>query len=139
MAIFQEPDPVRPDAVEAATTLFVCVTCRVEGDASEIRAGRRLHDALVGALGADPAVRVVPVECLSACRRPCAVSLAAPGKWTYVYGDLAAEAAAPVLADAARLYGATADGLIPWKLRADAIKKGAVARVPPLALPGQTP
>ena len=52
---------------------------------------------------------------------------------------LPAEAAAPVVAEAARLYGAAPDGLIPWKLRADAIKKGAVARVPPLTLPGKTP
>ena len=29
-----------------------------------------------------------PVECLSVCKRPCTVALAAPGKWTYVVGDL---------------------------------------------------
>jgi predicted metal-binding protein len=121
----------------ADTTIYVCVTCRAEGDGSETRAGRRLHDALLAELGTDPAVSVVPVECLSVCRRPCTVSFAAPGKWTYVYGDLAPEGSAAVVAEAARLYGATADGLIPWKLRADPIKKGVVARVPPLAIAGQ--
>ncbi|WP_237480493.1 DUF1636 domain-containing protein [Lichenibacterium dinghuense] len=125
-------DPVHP------TTLYVCVTCRAEGDTSEVRAGRRLHDALAAELGGDPAVRIVPVECLSACRRPCAASLTAPNKWTYVYGDLPAESAAPVLVETARLYADAPDGLIPWKLRADAIKKGSVARVPPFALPGHT-
>ena len=140
MSIMQDPGSVEPGAAPAAaTTLYVCVTCRAEGDLSEIRAGRRLHDALAAQFGTDPAVSVVPVECLSACRRPCAVSLAAPGKWTYVYGDLPAEGAAPVVAGTARLYAAAPDGLIPWKLRADAVKKGAVARVPPLAIPGQTP
>ncbi len=104
---------------------------------SETRAGRRLHDALVTELGPDTAHTVVPVECLSVCRRPCTVSFAAPGKWTYVYGDLSPEGSAAVVAEAARLYGATADGLIPWKLRADPIKKGVVARVPPLANAGQ--
>ena len=127
-----------PAAPEAATTLYVCVTCRAEGEADGPRAGRRLHDALVAEIGPDPRVTILPVECLSVCRRPCTVSLAAPGKWTYVYGDLAPDGAAPVVAEAVRLYGATADGLIPWRLRADPIKRGVVARVPPLAIPGQT-
>lgn len=116
------------------TTIFVCVTCRAEAEPPlpmEGRAGRRLHDALVAAVGDDPAVSLVPVECLSVCKRPCTVSLAAPGKWTYVYGDLPAEGAAPLILDAARLYGATADGLIPWKQRPQALKTGVVARVPP--------
>ena len=121
----------------AETTIYVCVTCRAEGDLAETRAGRRLHDALIAELGPDPALSVVPVECLSVCRRPCTVSFTAPGKWTYVYGDLSPDGAASVVAEAARLYGATADGLIPWKLRADPIKKGVVARVPPLAIAGQ--
>ena len=46
--------------------------------------------------------------------------------------------AASVVAETARLYGAAPDGLIPWKLRADAVKKGAIARIPPLTVPGQT-
>ncbi len=130
--------PARAEA-GSATTLHVCITCRVDGDLSELRAGRRLHDALAAALGAEPAVRVVPVECLGACRRSCAASLAAPGKWTTVYGDLSAESSAPVLAETARLHAAAPDGLIPWKLRADIVRKGAIARIPPLPLPGQTP
>ena len=125
-------------APPAPTTVYVCVTCRAEGETDPVRAGRRLHDALLAAFGDEPAVALVPVECLSVCRRPCTVSFAAPGKWTYVYGDLPAEGAAPVVAEAARLYGATADGLIPWKLRADPIKRGVVARVPPLAIAGDT-
>lgn len=116
------------------TTLYVCVTCRLEDEPAlplESRAGRRLYSILHKDLAANPAVEVVPVECLSVCKRPCTVSLAAPGKWTYVYGDLPPETAAPVIAEAARLYAGTADGLIPWKQRSDPIKKGVVARVPP--------
>ncbi len=119
----------------AATTVYVCVTCRAEGDVAEARPGRRLHDALLAEVGGDPAVAVVAVECLSVCRRPCTVSFAAPGKWTYVYGDLPADGAVPIVMEAARLYGAAPDGLIPWKLRSDPIKKGVVARVPPLPRP----
>ncbi len=112
------------------TTILVCVTCRAEGEpAGAERAGRRLFDVLVGA--ADPEFAVVPVECLSVCKRPCTVGFTAPGKWTYVYGDFTPDIGAPALLAAARLYAEAPDGLIPWKLRPDAIKKGVVVRVPP--------
>ncbi len=118
----------------SATTIYVCVTCRQEGEPAlplEGRAGRRLYGALEAETVGDPALKLVAVECLSVCKRPCTVSFASPGKWTYVYGDLPPETAAPVVVAAARLYTKTADGLIPWKQRSDAIKKGVVARVPP--------
>ena len=114
---------------------MVCATCRAEGEPvppSGERAGARLLASLRAAAAADPAIEIVAVDCLSVCKRPCTVGFAAPGKWTYVYGDLPAESGAAVILDAARLYAATPDGLIPWKLRVDAIKKGVVARFPPL-------
>ncbi len=127
------------DQRDAATTapmiLYVCTTCRdadhVVGQATPC-AGARLH-AAVCAVPLDPAITVVPVECLSVCKRSCAVGFTAPGKWTYVFGDLPAEAAADTVLLGARLYAAAPDGLIPWKLRPDALKKGAVARVPAMA------
>lgn len=120
------------------TRIYVCTTCRVEGEPSqppEVRAGARLFRTLQERAGHDPAIDLVPVECLSVCKRPCTVSFAAPGKWTYIYGDLPPDDAASVILDAAELYAATPDGLIPWKLRVDAIKKGVVARLPPFPLP----
>ncbi len=130
-------DRVPSDVPAPPTTVYVCVTCRAEGDAEVARAGRRLHDHLAAELGTDPTIAIVAVECLSVCRRPCTVSFAAPGKWTYVYGDLPAEGSAPIVVEAARLYGAAPEGLIPWKLRSDPIKKGVVARVPPLPQQGR--
>ena len=116
-------------------TLYVCTTCRDASHSAEApAAGSRLYAALLSGLE-DPAVRVVPVECLSVCKRTCAVSFAAPGKWTYVYGDLPADDAAATILHGARLYAVSCDGIIPWKQRPDALKKGAVARVPPLVLP----
>lgn len=98
-------------------------------------AGTRLYNNLV-AVPRDAAIELVPVECLSVCKRTCAVGFAAPGKWTYVYGDLPADAAAETIIEGARLYAEAPDGIIPWKQRPDALKKGAIARVPPLPLPG---
>ena len=113
-------------------TLFVCTTCRDAAHSADVTcAGARLY-ANISAAAVDTDVRVVPVECLSVCKRTCAVSFAAPGKWTYVYGDLPAETAAEIILQGARMYADAPDGIIPWKQRPEALKKGAIARVPPL-------
>ncbi len=116
----------------AKTTIHVCVTCKMSEEPAEPKSGRagaRLHAALAAQAGAG--FDVAPVECLSVCRRPCTIGFAAAGKWTYVYGDFSPDAAPAILA-AAELYSIAPDGLIPWKQRADALKKGVVARIPPL-------
>ena len=112
-------------------TVRVCTTCRAEGDSSEPRAGSRLYEALRAARGeGDPVVAAV--ECFSVCKRPCTISFSAPGAWTYVYGDFPADADPQDILAAARLYGASPQGLIPWRERPSALKKGVVARLPPL-------
>ncbi|MBV8474192.1 MAG: DUF1636 domain-containing protein [Hyphomicrobiales bacterium] len=117
----------------ATTTIHICVTCRAPDEPLEPkaeRAGARLYAAMSAIAGDN--VRVEPVECLSVCKRPCTIAFAAPGKWTYVYGDFAPDLAPTILA-AAELYAQAPDGLIPWKQRPDCLKKGVVARTPALA------
>ena len=132
-----EPAEAEPLPPMAPMTLFVCVTCRDAAHVqSEPSAGSRLHEAIVAAARTDDeAIAIVPVECLSACKRPCAVGFAAPGKWTYVQADLPSATAAATVLAGARLYARAPDGIIPWRQRPDALKKGAVARVPPMTLP----
>jgi len=116
-------------------TLHVCMTCRAgevpQEDAP--RAGALLHAALTAA-GAPEGVRIVPVECLSACSQGASVALSAPGKWTYVYGRLNRTDSADILAGAAA-YAATADGLVPWRERPVIFRKQSLARVPPMESP----
>lgn len=90
--------------------------------------GARLAAAL--ALGLPPGVTLRPVECLSACSQGCAVALAAPGKWSYVYGRLTPEDAADILTGAAA-YAASPDGLVPWRDRPAIFRKQSLARIPP--------
>ena len=124
--------PAESEPMRLPMRLYVCTTCRDAAHTPDApSAGARLHAALAAAVP-DPAVEIVPVECLSVCKRTCAVSFAAPGKWTYVYGDLPADGAAETILAGARLSAEARDGLIPWKLRPDALKKGGVARIPPL-------
>jgi predicted metal-binding protein len=118
------------------TSIHICITCRNAGDPKDAgeRPGARLYRALLQAVARrDAPVELIPVECLSVCKRPCTIGFSGAGKWTYVYGDFAPdEASAEAILDAATLYAATPDGLIPWRQRPDALKKGVVARVPPL-------
>jgi predicted metal-binding protein len=112
-------------------TLYVCTTCKRGEPVPEGMAapGAHLHAALLAA-GAPDGVRIVEVECLSACNTGCAVSLSMPGAWSYVYGRLGAENAAEILEGAAK-YAATTDGIVPWRERPVIFRKQSIARVPP--------
>jgi predicted metal-binding protein len=54
------------------------------------------------------------------------------GAWTYVFGGLDADADAEALIEGARLLARAADGVMPWRGRPEALKRGLIARVPPM-------
>ncbi|CAO4148558.1 DUF1636 family protein [Methylorubrum aminovorans] len=119
-------------------TLSVCITCRAAGDTSEPRAGARLLAALHAEADRAPVpgLTIEGAECLSVCKRPCTVAVVSPNRWTYVYGDFDAledpEASARTLLAGLRRYLETPDGVVPWRERPEAFRKGVVARIPPL-------
>lgn len=117
------------------TVLYVCTTCRPEGDVSEPRPGARLLAAIraEAARAEMPDLRLEPVECLSVCKRPCTVAVASAGRWTYVYGDLDPASSARIILEGLARYAATSDGIVPWRERPEAFRKGVVARIPPLS------
>ncbi len=114
-----------------SATLYVCTTCKQGAPVPEgmPAPGAVLHAALIAA-GAPQGVRIVGVECLSACNAGCAVSLSMPGAWSYVYGRLGADNAAEIL-DGAAKYAATADGIVVWRDRPTIFRKQSIARIPP--------
>ena len=118
-----------------AATLLVCVTCKSEAGPM----GHGLFEALCERLAAESDIALKGVECLSVCRRPCTVALAAPGKWTYVVGDLTCDAHLEDIVVAARRYAASPDGIVPWRERPLCFRKGVVSRTPPLASAGIAP
>jgi predicted metal-binding protein len=119
-------------------TIYLCVTCRrktghVEG-AFDLP-GRILADRLAQTItsrSGNCTIDVVPIECLAVCKRPSTLALAAEGKWTYLVGDLDPETHVEEIVAAAELYGASADGIVPWKERPPTFRKGVIARTPPL-------
>jgi predicted metal-binding protein len=114
-------------------TLLVCVTCKSE----QGPLGPGLFEALGKRLASEPDIALRAVECLSVCKRPCTVALAAPGKWTYVVGDLACDSHLEDIVAAARRYAASPEGIVPWRERPLSFRKGVVSRTPPLA-PAET-
>jgi len=119
----------------AAATLVVCVTCKSEAGPM----GPGLFEALAERLSSEPGVALKAVECLSVCKRPCTVALAAPGKWTYVVGDLDRDSHLEDIVVGARRYAASPDGIVPWRERPLCFRKGVVSRTPPLIIVGMAP
>lgn len=128
---------------ETSITVFVCVSCRrtnADGEGFHLP-GRPMAEALQARLSGDPNVTVTPVECLSVCNRPCTIALSGPDRWTYVVGNLDTETHLDQIADYARAFQRSETGVIPWKERPEAFRKGVVSRVPPLGFshPEQDP
>lgn len=120
-------------SARTSATLYVCTTCRKGLSEPEggLWPGARMMGAILG-LEAPPGVTIMGVECLSACNTGCAVALAAPGKWTYLYGGLDPETHAGDILRGAGLYAQSADGLPPWRERPEIFRKNVIGRTPPL-------
>lgn len=112
-----------------AATIVVCATCRDRADPAAPPPGPALSAALAKAA---PDLAVRTVRCLGNCSRALSAAILAPGAWTYVFGDLDPILDRTALADGARLLAASADGTMPWRGRPEPLKRGLVARVPPL-------
>lgn len=131
------PEAARDTA--PAVTLLICTTCRAPGNDAPPdaeRDGARLLASACAATVSD-GVAVVGVSCLANCKRALSAAMVRRDGWTYVFGDLSPDSAADLLAGAALLAGSQ-DGLMPWRGRPDALKRGMVARIPPLSLPKET-
>jgi predicted metal-binding protein len=111
--------------------IYVCTTCRYAGEGdSEPRPGALLAAATErAATGTEVEVR--RMKCLANCTRGPSAAMRANGSWTYVFGGLD-PANAPALVEGAKLLAGAADGILPWRGRPDILKRGLIARVPPI-------
>jgi predicted metal-binding protein len=118
-------------------TIYVCITCKRQSTQdgtqdcdSEPRPGALLADATERAAdGTEVSVR--RLRCLANCNRGPSAALRCNGSWTYVFGGLDTGNAQD-LVDGARLLATAADGILPWRGRPDILKRGLIARVPPI-------
>ena len=115
----------------AGITVIVCASCRDEtGSDAHPRAGELLAEDTRHA-ASDDHIRVRTVECLGNCKRRLSAAILRDGCWSYVFGDLNTASGADLVAGA-KLFATSTDGLIPWRGRPDSLKRGLVARIPPL-------
>lgn len=119
------------------TEVIICTTCRPPGESRDLpAAGADLFEAVQRQqlLHEDrwPSVRVRGMACLSSCSRSCSVAFQAPGKHTYLFGDLQPdeETAQHVLTCAA-LHATASDGNLPRNDRPERLRSGILARLPP--------
>jgi predicted metal-binding protein len=127
----QQPSVTETAAAAEAGVVYVCVTCRHPGEPdSEPRPGALLAAATADA-AAGSGVVVRRVRCLANCTRGLSAAVRCAGSWTYVFGGLDV-ACGPALVDGARLLACATDGIMPWRGRPQPLKRGLIARVPPV-------
>jgi predicted metal-binding protein len=117
----------RPDG---PVVVSVCVTCKnTDGEI----VGPEMFAAVQAAFGADDAgVMVRPVQCLSVCKRPATVAVTSPDGYTFLFGDLQTGSGTAALTSFVASYRKSDYGLVPWRERAEVLRKGMLARVPPM-------
>ena len=119
----------------AAPVVYVCITCRRQGTQDseadcEPRPGALLAAATErAATGTE--VTVQRLRCLANCSRGPSAAMRCNGSWTYIFGGLDITNAA-ALVEGARLLASAGDGILPWRGRPDVLKRGLIARVPPI-------
>ena len=112
-------------------TIYVCITCQRSGEPEvEPRPGAVLAAVTVKA-AEGTSIKVRRVRCLANCTRGPSAAVRCNGSWTYIFGGLDA-ACGPALVEGARLLAHAADGIMPWRGRPEPLKRGLVARVPPI-------
>jgi predicted metal-binding protein len=116
--------------------LYICISCRCRGaDAAaegEPADGLRLYDAvrsLVVEMGPAAPVQVLPTLCFANCERGCTAGITAPGKWSYLVGELAPELAADLLTYSAA-YAKAKTGVVLPSGRPASMQTSVIARFP---------
>ncbi len=104
------------------TVATVCASCPAgrDGFAAALRAALDDHGLSVG---------VREVDCMSGCARSSTLAFRAPGKVAYLFGEIST-GDLPDLLTFARLYLASADGVLDDARPLGALRTKALARIP---------
>jgi len=106
----------------------VCVTCKTADSGAVV--GPDMFESVKAAIDPSEHVQVRPVQCLSVCKRPATVAVTSADGYTFLFGDLQTDSGTAALVSFVKSYQKSNYGLVPWRERADVLRKGMVARVP---------
>ncbi len=122
-------------------TIYVCSRCnwtQSETERAGPRAGAALYEETRRRFAEWPhreRFTLMPIECMSNCKRPCIAALVAPGKYTFMFGDLPpGKESVEALLECALLYAGKSDGFMKRDERPELLRKGILARIPPLPI-----
>jgi predicted metal-binding protein len=118
-------------ATDAPVIISVCTTCKTQDAAAEV-VGPNLFAAVRDVVSsADHGIAVRAVQCLGVCKRPTTAAVSGPDRYTFVFADLQPADGATALRDFALSYARSDYGLVPWRERAQVLRRGMIARIPP--------
>lgn len=123
-------EPARANVPDGPIVVSVCITCKTADDGTVV--GPDMFESVKAAIGACDDVQVRAVQCLSVCKRPATVAVTSADGYTFLFGDLQAESGTAALLSFVQSYRRSDYGLVPWRERAEVLRKGMVARVPPM-------
>lgn len=129
---------------EDRLTLSICLRCRDGRETHDAdldqRGGRRLAQAVARAFpdseAAQRGVLLRGVNCMSQCKRPCAIALSGPARFNYLFGDLDPTQHVDDVLSVAAAYADTEDGFLPRPSRPEVLRAGVLGRIPPLGFDG---
>lgn len=122
-------ETVCADAPSGPTLVSVCITCKTADGAT---VGPDMFESVKAAIGPSDHVQVRPVQCLSVCKRPATVAVTSADGYTFLFGDLQTGSGTEALVSFVNSYRNAGYGLVPWRERPEVLRKGMVARVPPM-------
>jgi predicted metal-binding protein len=126
-----QAEPPQPQRPQGPVIVSVCTTCKTADGGTLV--GPDMFAAVRAAFGNDdPNIVVRPVQCLSVCKRPATVAVTSHDGYTFLFGDLQAESGTAALKSFVNSYQKSDYGLVPWRERAEVLRKGMLARVPPM-------
>jgi predicted metal-binding protein len=120
------------DIAAAPTTIFVCVTCRRADDSESFPRPGAILARLTAGAAAGSGIVVKRVRCLANCTRGLSACIRRHDAWAYIFGGLDPLADSAALIQGARLLARSSDGLMPWRGRPASLKRGLIARIPPI-------
>jgi predicted metal-binding protein len=126
----ENAEATRGNVPSTPVVISVCITCKTADGAAVV--GPDMFESVKAAIGSSDHVRVRPVQCLSVCKRPATVAVTSADGYTFLFGDLQTESGTAALVSFVKSYQNSGYGLVPWRERADVLRKGMVARVPPM-------
>ena len=119
------------DATDARVVISICTTCKTQDTTADVVGSKLLAAVRDVVPSGDESIAVRAVQCLGVCKRPTTAAVSGRDRYTFVFADLQPTDGAMALREFAVSYARSDYGLVPWRERAQVLRRGMIARIPP--------